>query len=735
MRGRVDLEKYRAACECLHNYLVLPQGGATRRPGTRFVAEVKSSTAGCVRLLRLEPTASKGYVFELGDQYLRIFTNNAAVLSGGSAVEVTTPYAIADVFGIDAVPSVDVLYLLHPNYQTRKLERYSDTVWKLRTVPFTPPPSLEFGLRPIADVQPDAVSGENVTLTATGCDAFLASDVGREVLITGGVSAGARAGVKSITTARIAVASVCVAFADTAVIASKLWKITASPRTGVTPGAKTPVGLSTTLTADAAAWRGGVNGYGIVESDCGRFVVLNGGSFEITAVTSATAATATIRGDASATTKAEADNWTLEEALFSTCNGWAETGGFHESRLYLAAKHRFAGSKSGDYENFAVGTLADDAVIFAMDSEQLELIRWLHGRKKGLLIGTLSREWEAIGSTDAPITADNIQVGDETSYGSSGVPPLFVGNAVLFVARSGRQLHELAFVFEADGFQAPDLLLLAEHLTRRSTASGIDPTIIDLAYQRAPEPRIWAVRSDGVLLSCAYLREQNIIAWSRCTTNGFVESMAVIHHPNGGRDQVWAAVRRTINGATKRYIEYFDDDGLSYPTLNVDAAYTCNSATAIATFVGLGHLEGATVRVVADGSVRPDATVSSGNITIASPCAKKVEIGLNYTSDLITMRPEVPVGGQSSMPAKLGWRRLGILLLDTLGMTLGTASGEEIVPFRTAADCMGFAPAFFSGYKEIPHLGWDDGKVIIRQTQPLPSTVVAITGILDLGGA
>ena len=57
LRGRVDLAKYNAACECLHNYLVLPQGGVTRRPGTKWMAEVKTSTDGCVRLLKLEPSS------------------------------------------------------------------------------------------------------------------------------------------------------------------------------------------------------------------------------------------------------------------------------------------------------------------------------------------------------------------------------------------------------------------------------------------------------------------------------------------------------------------------------------------------------------------------------------------------------------------------------------------------------------------------------------------------------
>src|SRR3990167_6251307 len=707
LRGRVDLAKYNAACECLHNYLVLPQGGVTRRPGTKWMGEVKTSTDGCVRLLKLEPSSVSSYVLEFGCLYMRVYKNNARInYPGGAAFEMTTPYAIADVFGIQPVPSIDVLYLFHPDYQTRKLQRYADDCWKLQAVPLDPPPSLEVGARPQADIQPSAISGDTVTLTAFNCNAFVAADKDREVLFTGGCNAGARAGIASVTSAKAAVVNVCVPFVNTNVTCANLWRIPASPLTKVTPGSHEPVGKVINLTATANAWRGVVNGFGAADGDCEKFVLLNGGSFQIRKVTSATVAQATIRGAATPTTAAAAEsgNWTLEEALFSSCNGWAITGAFHDGRLYTAAGHRFAASKTGDYENYAPGSVDDDGLLFALDSDVLEHIRWMRGGRKGFLIGTLSSEWEAIGSTDAPITASNIQVRKQTTHGSSRVPPIHVGPATIFVARGGRQLRELAFVFEVDGYQAPDLLLLAEHLTRRSTASGTDPTIIDLAYQQRPEPRLWAVRSDGVLLCCTYLRDQNIVAWSRLTTQGWFESVTVIAHPDGDRDQVWVAVRRTINGATKRYIEYFDDTGSYYPTLNVDAAYVCTSSKAFKTFCGLSHLECSTVQIVADVSVRPSTTVVGGNISFDSPCATKVEVGLAYTSGVATMRPGVPIGGMSSMPAKLSWVRLVIKVLDTLGMNLRTASGEEIVPFRTAADCMGFAPALFSGDKDIPHL-------------------------------
>ena len=43
--GRVDITKYANGAETLENFIVQPHGGITRRPGTRFVKEVKTSSA------------------------------------------------------------------------------------------------------------------------------------------------------------------------------------------------------------------------------------------------------------------------------------------------------------------------------------------------------------------------------------------------------------------------------------------------------------------------------------------------------------------------------------------------------------------------------------------------------------------------------------------------------------------------------------------------------------------
>ena len=40
--GRTDIAKYDNGAQTVENFLVQPHGGLTRRPGTQFVAEVKT---------------------------------------------------------------------------------------------------------------------------------------------------------------------------------------------------------------------------------------------------------------------------------------------------------------------------------------------------------------------------------------------------------------------------------------------------------------------------------------------------------------------------------------------------------------------------------------------------------------------------------------------------------------------------------------------------------------------
>lgn len=78
MLGRVDLGKYNQAAETVENFLVQPQGGLTRRPGTRYVADAK--TTGATRLLRHVFSPTQSYVIEAGDNYFRFYSNQGQIV-------------------------------------------------------------------------------------------------------------------------------------------------------------------------------------------------------------------------------------------------------------------------------------------------------------------------------------------------------------------------------------------------------------------------------------------------------------------------------------------------------------------------------------------------------------------------------------------------------------------------------------------------------------------------------
>ena len=96
-----------------------PLVGAERRPGSIFVAEVKSSAAA-VRLISFEFNVTQTYVLEFGNNYFRIMRDGGVVSSRGSAVEGKTPYTTERLGGQQIAQSADVVYVVHTERRTRK---------------------------------------------------------------------------------------------------------------------------------------------------------------------------------------------------------------------------------------------------------------------------------------------------------------------------------------------------------------------------------------------------------------------------------------------------------------------------------------------------------------------------------------------------------------------------------------------------------------------------------------
>ena len=189
-------------------------------------------------------------------------------------------------------------------------------------------------------------------------------------------------------------------------------------------------------------------------------------------------------------------------------------------------------------------------------------------------------------------------------------------------------------------------------------------------------------------------------------------------------NQVWIVVERIINGSTVKHVEYLDS------TLNMDSGLSGTVTGSSTTVTSLDHLEGETVQILIDDAVYPVQKVSSGAITVSLPstfASKTIEVGLGYKSTIKTMRVEAGAEAGTAQGRKKRYNEVTVRLYNTVGATV---NGDQI-PFRTSASPMGQPISSFTGDKRVSNLGWDrDGQVTVQQTQPLPMTILGITGTL-----
>jgi hypothetical protein len=705
--------------------IVYPHGSAARRPGTTFVAEVKTSSA-FTRLIPFEFSTTQTYILEFGDLYIRFYKDSGAILEANKTITAITK--------------------ANPGVVTSATHGFAngDTVVISGVVGMTQVNGKRFKVANVATntFELQDIDGNNVNTSS----------------YTTYVSGGIANRVYTLTTTYETADLADLKFAQSADVMyichpdfppRKLsrtghtsWTITNVDfsngpfldhnitTTTLTPSHK-GVGQTTTVTASAVT---GINdGNGFTSGDIGRLVHFDEGHFKITSITSTTVVVGTVIKDLGKTT-ADTD-WAL--GAWSEYTGYPSCVTFYEQRLVFAGtEHQpqtLFFSKSGDYENMDDnyhGTIADDdAIIYTIASNQVNAIRFLSATRT-LIVGTVGGEFSVSGGgTDDPVSPTNILIKKQSNHGCANIDAIPVGNVTLFLQRAKRKIRELAYNFDVDGYVAPDMTILAEHISE----SGIN----SMSYQQEPNQLIWCVRSDGRLVCLTYQREQQVVAWHQHIFGGafstgiaVCESIATI--PTDDKEyQSWVIVKRTINGVTRRYVEYinqFDFDQTDNTNFNFLDSQLAYSGSATTTITGLEHLEGQVVSVLANGSTHPDRTVSGGSIALARS-STKVKVGLKYTSLLQTMRIDAGSQNGTSQAKTKRIYNITVRLYESVGVEVGSdLNNMETIPFRSSANPMDQAIPVFTGDKEVEFRGnyETDGFIYVRQTQPLPLTVLSL---------
>jgi len=811
MAGRIDDSKYQQGAATMRNFIAQPQGPAENRPGLFFVKEVKDSTKQ-TRLIPFRFNVSQTMVIEMGNEYFRFHTLGATLqYTDGSAwssstnylrgdiakhnnvnyyaktahsnstppnstnwyalpsdmtYEIPSPYLEAELFAIKFVQSSDVMTLVHPNHEPAELRRYGATNWQFINIDFTAAiaapiiNSVVAYIPSSASVNTDTYETHTYVVTAIEQDGIRESEA-----------------------------------SNTASVNNNIF----------VTGAKNTFTWNT------------VNGclrYTVYKEQGGLFGFI--GEVENSLASTHSIVDNNIAQDFSITPP-------RYETTFSGSNNFPSAVSYFEQRRVFAGTNNepqtIFMTRSGTESDmsFKLPIRDDDRIKFKVAAREANRIKHIVPLTQ-LLFMTEAAEWRVTSVNSDAITPTSIAVKPQSYIGANDSQPVVVNNSMVYIASRGGHARELGYNWQSNGFITGDLSIRASHLF-----DGLD--ITDMTLAKAPIPIVWMISSSGKLLGLTYVPEQQVGAWHQHDTDGTFESVTTV--AEGSVDAAYCVVKRTIGGATKRYIErmgtrnyatqrdsFFVDSGLTYNgtntntgrtvtitssgnytkgssvTLEISAStfkttaqpnnttdlndaivivdgtetYRCDITaitdqylaivkldrdlpsslqnTAITsyeiaekTLLGLNHLIGKTVSILADGAVHPTRVVDSNGGIVLNLASSVTHIGLPYVCDLQTL----PLALQTEAVGQGRVKNLNhawLRVFESSGIFAGPSADKLTEAKQRTTEPYGSPPSLKTeDIKIMLTPSWQDyGQIFIRQTDPLPLTVVGITLEVSVGG-
>ena len=708
LRGRTDVVPYFACAETLENVLVTHYGSALRTPGTRHVARLKLQ-AKPAKLIPFIFSTGQSYILEFGNLYMRVYQDGGSVtetainISGITKADpaVVTVSGVApangkfvDISGVVGMTQVNSKRYIVANRTSTTFELTDEDGNNVNSSGYT-----TYSSAGIVEVVYEIATPWDETQVP---DLKFTQQADVMYLVHPSITPRVLSRLSSTSWTLAEIAYDTFDYPPFLDINTSATTITPSGTTG-----------SVTLTASAALFSA---------TQVGAYFQITHGSTtgyaKITAYTDTTHVTATVivtLGNTTAT-----DDW--YEGAWSGKNGYPKDVKFYENRLYYfsttANPLNFWGSAIEQYDDFGLGSADDDAVAYSISSAQVDRILWAYPTNV-MHLGTAAGPFTASsGSSSSPISATNISVKQQNENGSADVSPVRIGSYVYYVERSGKLIGQLAYNLDTDSYITDNITYLSDHI--------LGDGVVTMALQRYPYNILWCVLDDGTVATLTREQKNDVKGWTRQEIDGFIEDVAVI--PNGLEDQVWLIVKRTIDGDTRRYVEYV----MPHEFGAQDNAWFVNSGleydgTAVSSLSNLDHLEGEEVQILVDGAVHPNKTVTSGAVTL-DYSGEHIIIGLGYTSTIKTMDIEAgsQTGSAQAKPMQIG--KVTVRLLNSLGCNVGNGTTMDEVSFRDSSMAMDSPPTLFSGDKEVQFpSGHPKNKYIyVTQTQPLPLHVLAI---------
>lgn len=513
-----------------------------------------SVTSGTGRTFDFTPLTNDSVVYIEFDAVATVDIDN--IILSTPEYHLDHPYTEDELVDVKYAQYNDILILVHENHEPRRLVRRSNDHWQIHTfsdstTTLSGDPSQVFVEGPYLDVNTSAITmtpggtSGAVTITASS-SVFASTDVGRyfrfraseenevETYYTGtGTQVRFDIGFDFSSSSDVAVYVIANTGVKTLQTNPTNYTISGDQVVmAVAPGASDRLLITRANSTDGSWGWGRVTGY--------------------TSPTSVTVTTESAFARAIAST-----DWQL--GAFSGTTGYPRAVAFHEQRLWFGGTITnpdfVCASAAGNFSDFSpdnadnTGEIDDDtSFTLSVASARLNKVEWIASRIN-VLLGSSSAVYELFANGTSGISARSLpSVRKQVERGARSVQGLTINNAVLYTNSEGNRMMELVYSLADDSYVARDISLYAEHL--------FNSPIRRICFQAEPDSVIWVLKEDGSLVTCTYLKEQEVSAFGRQVLAGTdvrVVDLTSLQAPT--RTDMYFIVERTINGLTKKYIE------------------------------------------------------------------------------------------------------------------------------------------------------------------------------------
>lgn len=671
--ARTQLEQYGIGLKSAKNAIIHQEGGISNRMGLEYCGVTKYNNKA-TRLIKFVFNSEQTYMLEFGHQYMRVLKDGGYVVyptgheHEGEIVEISTPYNAADLAKLKRSQSGDILTLTHPNYQPKTISRYDHHDWRIANTV----------------IAPSVAAPTNVSASmhwGQGADQN-ANTRNYNYLVTAVDS-------NNEESKRSSVAKVK-GHREASWLADEYITVTWTAVTGATE----------------------YNVYREVNGVYGYVGTANSTTFTDDNIEPDLQSTAPVYKNPFATSND-----------YPSCSAY-----FQQRKMYANSKNlpqTLWASQTAAPNNFNVSRplVATDAITLAMDDREVNEIRHLIPMKD-LIVLTSNSEWKVNG-TDGVFQANPMPAAViQSAYGSSHVEPVVSGSMVLFVQAGGSVIRDLGYDIMTEGYDGDELSLFSSHLFEGKE-------VVSMAYAKEPYRLLFVVFNDGTAATMTYNKKQKLCGWTQLVTKGTFECVDVVRE--GLEDVAYFVIKRHINEQDVKFIErtrtrIIKDTSQGFL---VDCGLSANFVNPVSIISGLDHLEGEKVICNVNGGIIDGLTVENGSITLPNnKKASSIVVGLPYEFELETLNVE----GENTQGLKKIINQVSVKIYNSReDFVFCGADGSEFRHSR-CDDSINHAGHLYS--KDISStvfaLPETDATIKIKQTYPLPLTILSISAVVDV---